>query len=39
MQIDLKQPILDKNDKLAQSNRELFKEGFRVRPVGVTRFW
>lgn len=26
MQIDLKQPILDKNDKLAQSNRELFKE-------------
>ncbi len=40
MQIDLKQPILDKNDKLAQSNRELFKEkkGFRVRPVGIARF-
>lgn len=26
MQIDMKQPILDKNDKLAQSNRDLFKE-------------
>lgn len=26
MQIDLGQPILDKNDKLAQSNRELFAE-------------
>ncbi len=26
MQIDMKQPILDKNDRLAQSNRELFAE-------------
>ena len=26
MQIDMKQPILDKNDKLAKSNRELFAE-------------
>ena len=26
MQIDMKQPILDKNDKLARSNRELFAE-------------
>ena len=26
MQIDMKQPILDKNDKLARANRELFAE-------------
>lgn len=26
MQIDMKQPILDKNDRLAKSNRELFAE-------------
>ena len=26
MQIDMKQPILDKNDRLAQENRALFKE-------------
>jgi hydrogenase nickel incorporation protein HypB len=26
MQIDMKKPILDKNDRLAQSNRELFAE-------------
>ena len=26
MQIDMKQPILDKNDRLAQENRALFAE-------------